>query len=82
MATYSTCAFSGKVVGGIGRSGISKRKPGVSFSNKSTAWKTQRIKTKGQHIDKSKKPRWVVVRIGLVVTLGLAYWLVRKRLFA
>ncbi|QXU42237.1 hypothetical protein [Pedobacter sp. D749] len=44
MATYSkgaNGAFSGKVGSVIGRSCISKRKTGVSFSNKSTAWKTQ-----------------------------------------
>jgi len=36
------------------------------------------LKTKAQHIDKSKKPRWVVVFIGLVITVGLAYWVMRK----
>ncbi|QDW23965.1 hypothetical protein FFJ24_003625 [Pedobacter sp. KBS0701] len=36
------------------------------------------LKTKAQHIDKSKKPRWVVLCIGLVITVGLAYWVMRK----
>lgn len=40
------------------------------------------VKKKVQHIDKSRKPRWALMYIGLVVVLGLAYWLMRKRLFA
>lgn len=40
------------------------------------------VKKKLQHIDKSRKPRWAAMCIGLVVALGLACWLIRKRLFS
>ncbi|CAH0250625.1 MULTISPECIES: hypothetical protein [unclassified Pedobacter] len=42
---------------------------------------SKQVKKKLQHIDKSRKPRWAAMCIGLVAALGLAYWLIRKRLF-
>jgi len=39
------------------------------------------VKKKVQQIDKSRKPPWAAMCIGLVVVLGLACWLMRKRLF-
>ena len=40
------------------------------------------LKTKAQHTTKSKKPCWAMMGIGLVVALGLAYWLMRKWRYA
>jgi len=39
------------------------------------------LKKKVQYIDKSRKPRLAMLYIGLVAVLGLACWLMRKRLF-
>lgn len=42
---------------------------------------SKQVKKKLQHIDKSRKPRLAMLYIGLAVVLGLACWLMRKRLF-
>jgi len=59
-----------------------QQQTGRQFQQQKHSLENTRLKTKVQHIDKNRKQRWVVVCIGLVVALGLAYWVMRKWLFA
>ncbi|WP_343522001.1 hypothetical protein [Pedobacter sp.] len=43
-----------------------------------TSVESTRLKTKAQHTDKSRTPRWGLLAAGLVVVFGLVYWLIKK----
>jgi hypothetical protein len=58
-----------------------QKQAGRQLQHQNRNLESTQVKKKLQHIDKSRKPRWVAMCIGLVVALGLAYWLIRKRLF-
>lgn len=59
-----------------------QKQTGHQLQRQKRSLESTQVKKKQQHIDKSRKPRWVAMCIGLVVALGLAYWLMKRRLFA
>jgi hypothetical protein len=54
---------------------------GHQLQHRKGSLESTQVKKKVQHSDKSRKPRLAMMYIGLVVVLGLACWLMRKRLF-
>jgi len=58
-----------------------QRQTGHQLQHQKRNLESKQVKKKLQHIDKSRKPRWAAMCIGLVVALDLAYLLMRKRLF-
>ncbi|MDQ0968959.1 uncharacterized protein YceK [Flavobacterium sp. W4I14] len=58
-----------------------QQQTGLQLQHQKRNLESTQLKKKLQHIDKSRKPRLAMVYIGLAVVLGLACWLMRKRLF-
>ncbi len=59
-----------------------QQQTGHQFQKQKHDLESTQLKTKVQHIAKNRKPRLTMMWIGLVVVLGLAYWLLRKWRFA
>ncbi|QXU41442.1 hypothetical protein [Pedobacter sp. D749] len=59
-----------------------QQQAGHQLQHQKSILESTQLKTKVQYIDKSRKQRWGAVCLGLVVALGLAYWVMRKWLFA
>lgn len=58
-----------------------QQQTGLHLQQQKRNLESKQVKKKLQHIDKTRKPRLAMVYIGLAVVLGLACWLMRKRLF-
>ncbi|NII83715.1 hypothetical protein [Pedobacter sp. SG908] len=58
-----------------------QKQAGHQLQHQKHSLESTQLKKKMQHIDKSRKPRLAMLYIGLVAVLGLACWLMRKRLF-
>ncbi|MBO9675414.1 MAG: hypothetical protein J7577_18340 [Sphingobacteriaceae bacterium] len=58
-----------------------QRQSGHQLQHQTTRTESTALRTKAQHTDKIRKSRWGMLAIGLVVVLGLVYWLRRKWLF-
>ncbi|NMN37570.1 hypothetical protein [Pedobacter sp. SG918] len=58
-----------------------QKQAGHQLQHQKHSLESTQLKKKVQHINKSRKPRLAMLYIGLVAVLGLACWLMRKRLF-
>ena len=59
-----------------------QQQTGHRLQHQKRSLESTQLKTKAQHIAKSRKPRLAVIWTGLILVLGLAYWLIRKWRFA
>ncbi|GGH03122.1 hypothetical protein GCM10007422_17930 [Pedobacter zeae] len=55
-----------------------QRQSGHQFQRQTTRTESTVLKTKAQQVDKSRKSRFGLLAIGLVVVFGLVYWLIKK----